>query len=32
MPVLQEIRARARQIAPQVLLACLAAYFGYHAL
>ncbi len=32
MPVLQEIRARARQLAPQVLLACLAAYFGYHAL
>ena len=32
MPVLQEIRARARQVAPQVLLACLAAYFGYHAL
>ncbi len=31
MPVLQEIRARARQVAPQVLLACLAAYFGYHA-
>ena len=32
MPVLQEIRARARQVAPQVMLACLAAYFGYHAL
>jgi cell division protein FtsB len=31
MPVLYEIRRRARQIAPQVLLACLAAYFGYHA-
>jgi len=31
MPVFQEIRARARQVAPQVLLACLAAYFGYHA-
>jgi cell division protein FtsB len=31
MPVLREIRARARQIAPQVLLACLATYFGYHA-
>jgi len=30
MPLLREIRARARQIAPQVLLACLAAYFGYH--
>lgn len=31
MPLLREIRARARQIAPQVLLACLAAYFAYHA-
>jgi cell division protein FtsB len=32
MPVFYEIRRRARQIAPQVLLACLAAYFGYHAI
>jgi cell division protein FtsB len=31
MPLIYEIRRRARQIAPQVLLACLAAYFGYHA-
>ena len=31
MPVLYEIRRRARLIAPQVLLVCLAAYFGYHA-
>ena len=31
MPLIREIRRRARQIAPQVLLACLAAYFCYHA-
>ena len=32
MPVVDEVRRRVRQIAPQVLLACLAAYFGYHAI
>ena len=31
MAVLREIRRRARQVAPQALLACLAAYFLYHA-
>ena len=31
MGFLHELRKRARQVAPQVLLACLAAYFGYHA-
>ena len=31
MTVFREIRRRARQVAPQVLLACTLAYFGYHA-
>jgi cell division protein FtsB len=31
MAVVREIRRRARQIAPQVLAACLVAYFAYHA-
>jgi cell division protein FtsB len=31
MAVLREIRKRARQVAPQALLACLVAYFLYHA-
>jgi cell division protein FtsB len=32
MALLREIRARARQITPPVLAACVVAYFGYHAL
>ena len=31
MTVFREIRRRARQVAPQVLLASTLAYFGYHA-
>ena len=31
MAVIREIRKRARQVAPQALLACLVAYFLYHA-
>ena len=31
MAILREIRRRARQIAPQVLFACIAGYFAYHA-
>ncbi len=31
MALFREIRARARQIAPPVLAACVVAYFGYHA-
>ncbi len=31
MAVLREIRRRARQIAPQALMACLVGYFCYHA-
>ncbi len=31
MALVREIRKRARQVAPQVFLACLAAYFCYHA-
>ena len=29
--MVREIRRRARQIAPQVLFACIAGYFAYHA-
>ena len=32
MSILREIQSRARQIAPPVVAACLAAYFGYHAI
>jgi cell division protein FtsB len=32
MGLLREIRTRARQAAPQVLAACMVAYFAYHAL
>ncbi len=32
MRLLREIRVRARQAAPQVLAACMVAYFAYHAL
>jgi cell division protein FtsB len=32
MRLLREIRIRARQAAPQVLAACMVAYFAYHAL
>ena len=32
MRLLREIRLRARQAAPQVLAACMVAYFAYHAL
>jgi cell division protein FtsB len=32
MRLLREIRTRARQAAPQVLAACMVAYFAYHAL
>jgi len=32
MKLLREIRIRARQAAPQVLAACMVAYFAYHAL
>ena len=31
MAVFREIRRRARQIAPQALMACLVVYFVYHA-
>jgi cell division protein FtsB len=31
MTVFRELRRRARQVAPQVLLASTLAYFGYHA-
>ena len=31
MAMVREIRRRARQIAPQVLFACIAGYFAYHA-
>ncbi len=31
MGLLREIRRRARLIAPQVVLGCLAVYFSYHA-
>jgi cell division protein FtsB len=31
MSVLREIRRRAKQVAPQVVAACVLAYFGYHA-
>ena len=31
MAVLREIRRRAPQIVPQVVAACLVAYFAYHA-
>jgi cell division protein FtsB len=31
MAIIREIRVRARQIAPQVLAACLVAYFAFHA-
>ena len=29
--MVREIRRRARQIAPQVVFACIAGYFAYHA-
>ena len=32
MRLLREIKVRARQAAPQVLAACMVAYFAYHAL
>ena len=32
MRLLREIKSRARQAAPQVLAACMVAYFAYHAL
>ncbi|MDH3475557.1 MAG: septum formation initiator family protein [Rhodospirillales bacterium] len=32
MALVHEIKKRARQVAPQFFLACLAAYFGYHAI
>jgi cell division protein FtsB len=32
MKLLREIKSRARQAAPQVLAACMVAYFAYHAL
>ncbi len=32
MRVIREIRTRARQAAPQVLAACMVAYFAYHAM
>ena len=32
MRLLREIRNRARQATPQVLAACMVAYFAYHAL
>ena len=32
MRVLREIKTRARQAMPQVLAACMVAYFAYHAL
>jgi cell division protein FtsB len=32
MRLFREIRVRARQAAPQVLAACMVAYFAYHAL
>ena len=32
MTILHEIQSRARLIAPPVIAACLAAYFGYHAI
>ena len=31
MALIREIRKRVRLVAPQVLLACLATYFSYHA-
>lgn len=31
MPLLREIRTKARQITPPVIGACLVAYFAYHA-
>lgn len=31
MAVFRELRRRARQIAPQALMACLVGYFCYHA-
>ena len=31
MALVREIRKRVRLVAPQVLLACLATYFSYHA-
>jgi len=32
MRLFREIKTRARQAAPQVLAACMVAYFAYHAL
>src|SRR3546814_1977317 len=32
MRLLREVRIRARQALPQVLAACMVAYFAYHAL
>ena len=32
MRLLREIKTRARQATPQVLAACMVAYFAYHAL
>ena len=32
MRVIREIKSRTRQAAPQVLAACMVAYFAYHAL
>ena len=32
MRLLREIKTRARQAAPQVVAACMVAYFGYHAM
>lgn len=32
MAMVREIRRRARQIAPQVLFACIAGYFAFHAI
>ncbi len=32
MALYREIRNRARQVAPQVLAACLVAYFAFHAM
>lgn len=32
MRLLREIKSRARQATPQVLAACMVAYFAYHAL
>ena len=32
MAMVREIRRRARQIAPQVVFACIAGYFAFHAI